>query len=61
VNILSYGDKAIRNDNGRTVRVLDVRPNGVNVFYLAEDLKDGHTVIIAHKDLRPWYEKDGTR
>lgn len=50
---LKLGDRAKRNDNGRIVRVTDIRPIGMRVFYVIEDVHDGHTAIIAERDLRP--------
>lgn len=45
-----------RLDNGRRVRIVDVAPNGLAVFYRAEDLLDGHTAIFSASQLRPDYK-----
>jgi hypothetical protein len=50
---LSLGELAKRDDNGRVVRVIEVRPVGLSVFYVTEDVQDGHTCILGHRDLRP--------
>lgn len=42
-----------RLDNGRRVRIVDVQPNGLQVFYRTEDLQDGHTCILSGAQLRP--------
>ena len=47
-----------RNDTGARVRVLEVRPNGLRVFYLMQDCRDGHTLILAHEDCRPDTKED---
>jgi hypothetical protein len=57
MNYLKLNDRARRNDNGRGVRIVDVQPNGLRVFYLTEDMQDGHTAIIEHADLRPFIQK----
>jgi hypothetical protein len=50
---LRIGQHAKRNDTGAVVRVTDVRPVGSRVFYVVEDVRDGHTIIVAQEDLRP--------
>lgn len=47
-----------RLDNGRLVRIVDVQPNGLQVFYRTEDVIDGHTALFSASQLRPNY-KDG--
>ncbi len=42
-----------RNDTGRAVRIVEVRPNGLQVFYVTRDQQDGHTTIFGERDLRP--------
>ena len=49
----TIGQKVKRNDNGRIVRVTDIRPVGMFVFCVTEDMRDGHTAIIDARDLRP--------
>lgn len=53
MDYLKVNETAKRNDNGARVRVVDVRPNGLRVFYAVEDCRDGHTAIIEHSELRP--------
>jgi hypothetical protein len=57
MNYLRENDLAIRNDNGRVVRIIDVRPVGLRVFYVTEDRLDGHTTMIGHDQLRPAKEE----
>jgi hypothetical protein len=52
MNYFKTNDIAKRNDNGRVVNIISVRPIGLRVFYVTEDQLDGHTTIIAHEDLR---------
>lgn len=52
MNYFHIGDTARRNDTGARVRVVDVRPNGLRVFYVCEH-QDGHTAIFEHGQLRP--------
>lgn len=42
-----------RVDNGRSVKVIDLKPNGATIFAVTQDELDGHTTIINTKDLRP--------
>jgi len=57
MDILKIGDTAKRIDNGRTIRVVDARPNDHDGrtfwVYITEDVQDGHTTIISHDQLRP--------
>ena len=46
-------DLAKRNDTGAVVRIIEVRPVGLSVFYTTEDHEDGHVAIFGEKDLRP--------
>ena len=53
---VTIGQRVKRNDNGRTVRIVDLRPCGVRVFAVTEDMQDGHTAILDVRDLRPLTE-----
>lgn len=46
------GDRAKLNQDGRKVRIEQVRPVGLVVFYLVS-FEDGHTAIVGHGNLRP--------
>jgi hypothetical protein len=45
-------DVVKRLDNGRPVRIVEVLPNGLRVFYRTVDLQDGHTAIFSQEQLR---------
>lgn len=54
--LFNINDLAIRNDNQRVVRIAEANPVGHRVFYVTRDKLDGHTTIIEHRDLRPFFE-----
>jgi hypothetical protein len=61
LRIYRPNDRARRNDNGRLVTIVTARPNGLRVFYVIEDVEDGHTAMIDGRDLRPVVTNGGTR
>jgi hypothetical protein len=53
MDYLKPNDLAKRNDNGQVIRIVEVRPIGLRVFYMTEG-DDGNTAFIGHDQLRPF-------
>lgn len=56
--MFTVGQIVTRNDNGRKVRIVDVRPSGLHLFYVTEDVQDEHTAILDATQLRPVFESE---
>ena len=54
--MFTIGQTVKRNDNGRKVRIVDVRPSGLRAYYVTEDVQDEHTTILSDTQLRPVFE-----
>lgn len=55
---MKIDDVVKRRDNGRPVRIVDLRLVGLRIFYQTEDMEDGHTALFDERDLRPVYNTE---
>jgi hypothetical protein len=51
--LANSGTLAKRNDTGAIVRILEMRPCGLEVFYRCENVETGEVTLVSARDLRP--------
>lgn len=51
--LVKEGTIVKRNDTGALVRIIDVQPVGLDLFYRCEDVETGRLSLISAHDLRP--------